>query len=438
MRVMLLSPTQHAHTTIAEIVKEEVSLLQGRKITSLLSAAVFAVGARVASLACGALWLLVEVPCFIPRLVFVAAGLLLSSSSSFATTLWRVVKVYSLVIRMTVLQGLSFGCAAVLPELLYPKLQIHKTLFSLHVQALLETLPDFPTIDQSMYSNIQEGFLDPMGKLWSKLKLKSNLFRDLLQEKLFHLYEKQPALAADLLDVESVTFRRLFCRVACDTMAKALNSSSDTEALKDLCPFTYSMMYSDLTREKRTEIATVRPDLMAQLENGEPYVHAMSYRYIHPHDKQLSMSLLDSMIKASTLLVEKNMYTTEEIQSYEAYRPAVLIGLYQFIQSAKVVDSQFVVTLKDGEQISIADDTRFFETRKALIELHVMICQLSDAQKEELYKQLSFKGDSTDELVMNCFRKLGNLETDVIQTRVISSNNLSEKDTTKWETALFL
>ena len=446
MHVHRCSSVQNSHTTIAAMVELEAKHIRGRSVTGLLSAGVCAICARVAGAVCGALWLSSEALYTVPRLISIAMTTIKQreEDENKGQTFVKIMNVWSGVCKTQVLQGLGFVAATTVPELLYA-FDGKKTFYHHHVETFVNTLSDFPHVDDVMFASFGQDVLQPMAKLWLSLGRTNEEFKLFLKQTLRKEMQKNDSF--DLFDVTSLGFIRFFFKTITKEITSIIQEKTNQNTLypiklEGLNPLYCNMMYSDLSPDSRKQIFEVRPDLEENLEMHTEevniYFEAMhGFKFRPPQMVAFSNILLDKMKAVKNDFVRDRVFTVDEIEEMgqTPYSAIVCHGIYYMALQAEVKNSgEMIFTTRSGKKAVLKNDKQLFDARPALSELHHELKQLNSAQNAVLLKLLQFKEEATidDPLIQSCFNKIVAIRHGLIEAHVMKNDGLRDEDQTPW------
>jgi hypothetical protein len=311
MRVIKSSYVQSMHDTCAELVKDEMECWRGRRISSFLGACVYAVSARVVGLVFNTFWVVQETVRFLPRMVSLAVGLATSEKAGLTTAYAeRIIKIYSIALKNTFAQfALAIG-GLLLPEVVYYKYELHKSLFSLGLKALIETMPDFPKISKKSRRLFPP--VDSLVQLYRRLGLTNDQFREQLTLVLKDHFERDQKVGSMALSPGSDLFQRAYFGVLFTMVAKELNYRQDhgtfsQTIVSHLNPIVWIPMINMLKAQTQTQLFNHLPHLESDLHNDQAYVLAFErvtgYRYRSPLNTIACNHLLEKMKAANSHLL---------------------------------------------------------------------------------------------------------------------------------------
>lgn len=332
MQVMHCSHVQQAHVTLAALTADEIQLMKDKTPLSLAKAVCFATTTRFFAATACALWACGEIVRVLPR--FVAIGYSKPMS-------WKTVDVYNRTIKTSIVQGVSLACAAVLPEVLYRKMQVERSLFVTHLQTLLETLPDFPKIPGDMTDHKGDNFFEPLAKMWNELGLSDSLWRDLVQEELWKQYQKDPTKGDQILELTSIEFRKFYLAPLCKHIAQTLNERESLIDKLDLS--TFILLYNILSDQVKAKVFAEKPEFTKRLENEKSdesflFKQVTGYRFRSRETVQKCMQLVEMMKRATRALVHQGIYAKDdiEVQYGESFHAVLAIGALYYIEASPV------------------------------------------------------------------------------------------------------
>lgn len=456
MRVLKSSYAQSTHDMCAELTKDEIECWRGRHITSFLGAPVYAVSARVVGLVFNSIWLMQEALRFFPRMVSLAVGLAMSEKAGLTVAYFsHIVKIYSLALKNTVAQAALAVAGAVVPELVYYKYELHKSLFSLGLNALTETMHDFPRVPSKLRKNFP--YVESLVILYKRLGLTNDQFRERLHRELMFLFETDSKLSAKLLTPSSSEFQKTFCSVLFGMIKGELDSRQQNRTfaqsfVQGLNPVSLMPLISFLRPETQSQLFGYLPfseiDLQSENNHALSYARLTGYRYRSPADTVACNHLLDKMKEANCKLRQEKIFTEDRIVEMDgpALNAVIGIGILNFVDEAEYIAGAppaIAFTTASGQKITFMRPEQFFESQAKLTALKAELFKLNPEQKKALFERCCFSEEDViaartklhplfnDPAVIKCFNLVVTLKHGVIE-RKMNTAGLRPEDTTPW------
>jgi hypothetical protein len=355
MQVMHCSHVQQAHETLAALTAEEVQLFKEKNPLSLAKAVCFATTTRFYAASACALWACGEIVRAFPRMVAIGCSKPVS---------WKTMDIYNRTIKTSIVQGVSLACAAVLPEVLYRKMQVERALFVTHLETLLETLPDFPHVISDITDHKPDNFFEPLAKMWNGLGLSNSLWRDLVQEELWKQYQKDPTKGNQILELTSLEFKKFYLAPLCRHIAQRLNENEAGIEKLDLS--TFILLYNILSDQVKAKVFTQKPQFAKRLEDegsdeGFLFQQVTGYRFRSQETVRKCNRLIEMMKRATKELVKEKIYEQDDIAMLygESFHAVLAIGAFYFIEATSTH------------------------------ELHAQVARLTAEEKKALFQRLS-------------------------------------------------
>lgn len=459
MRIIKSSYAQSMHDTCAELTKDEIECWRGRQITSYLKACIYAVSARVVAVVFNALWVVQESVRFFPRMVSLAVGLATSEKAGMTTLfLGRIIKIYGLALKNTVAQAALAVGGILIPEVVYYKYELQKSLFSLGLNALIETMPEFPKVTKKSRATFPP--VDSLVQLYRRLGLTNEQFREQLNNALTSHFERDPKISSKLLSPGSDLFQRAFFQVLFTMVVKELNFRQEQGTfsqvfVRELNPIIWLPIINLLQPQTQNQLFQHLPQLESDLQNDQDYALAFErvtgYRYRSPINTIACNHLLEKMKAANSKLREEKIFTADSITEMEgpAFNAVISLGILNFVDEAHYSadpSPAITITSASGQKIAFKKPDQFFASQPQLVKLKQELLKLNFGQQKALFERCCCSEEDVkkahgklhvlfeDPAVVSCFNLVVSLKHGVVE-RKMNTERLRPEDTTPWAQA---
>jgi len=450
MSVQRCSIIQNSFATMQKMAEVEVAHFRGRTIRGIISGTVCAIQLRISAVVYGAIWAAKEVFYAVPQLINIAIKTIRQRTrdEGVGQTFSKIIHLWSNKCRTQILQGLGYIAGATVPELLYA-CDAEKIFYHHHIQAFVNSLADFPSVDNVLFGNFGPDILEPMAKLWLDLGLTNTDFKEIIKQTLRKSDKKE---AYERFNETSFEFVKLLF----DTLNEKLitwlkeeirEDSLTPKKLQALKPLYFIMMYSKLSTREREKIFEIRPELEDTLEmhtDEVNFYYASIYhkKFRPPQVVAFSNLLLLMMESVKNQFVRDEVFSVDDVECYDstAYSAILCHGIYHLIEQAQLTDQgelMFSARRSRLKSSTLKNDQQMYGAKPQLVALYKEIKMLATQQEEALLQLLQFKEDIEiqDPLVRSCYIKIVDVRHALIEKYIMKNDGLCDEAQTPWDDA---
>ncbi len=346
MEVIKTSVGAYVHHICAELTKREVQGFRGRSVAAFLAAPVALVASRVVAVAAHAFWTLTQTILVLPDIIGLTALLGTSSQAGLTVSFCkRATHVYGLYFKAVAAQFALGTLACVIPEITHYKLELHKSLFSLQLEAFIQTLPDFPHISKAVRKN--SGSIESLALLAMRLNISDDEWKRALITKIKAEYSNTPGDGYKYLFTESDVFQKIFKKTICELATEKLNQLHAAGTLHQniitgISPVVWITLQDDLNMGTKVRLVELLKHDISDLEVNRFFLdffkHVTGCTYRSLRTTAVLKNLLEHMKLARQELIDKKSFTADEIadQWGASYDAVTQLGLLLFFKAATI------------------------------------------------------------------------------------------------------
>ncbi|MCE5293369.1 MAG: hypothetical protein LLF94_01985 [Chlamydiales bacterium] len=443
MHVIKTSFESKVHNICADLMQREITAISQFSIGSVVKVPVFAITARVVAATAQAFWIVKQTIHFFPHMIGIGVGLAMSEKATFSRQYFqRAAGVYGLYFK-TLGAQMALGSVAILaPEISHNVLELHKSLFSLQIEAFLQTLPDLPHVQK----DIRKGYapIDSVVHLYRRLGLPDEDWRDSLRMTIQNAYQSDPHIGAKYLSTDSKELREafmlhLFYFAACRLNDMQKKGQFTKAIVEDLHPDIWWHMKDFLEPETKARTISHLKEVVVDYEVNPYFLYAYKnftgFNFRKPETTQVLNLLLAKMGESRDVLIATKKFTIKQIENYETLSEITLDGIVRMFDASHLLvedPTTIVFTTAGKTEVTFNHSWDFFGAQKLLVQVKQALNQLDAAGKAELYAFcLGHSAEGASLPVKDAINLLQKLKGDVIDKKM-NITDLDDASKIEW------